>query len=99
MWFTPKFTTAEMKEKTGNPNFAYEISCDQMCGNGHYSMKGIIEVVEQEDYDLWMAKQKAQYYVAFPEKDPEAAKAAAAEAAKTPDAKKDSTAKVATAKM
>ena len=95
MWFTPKFTTAEMKEKTGNPNFAYEISCDQMCGNGHYSMKGIIEVVEQEDYDLWMAKQKAQYYVAFPEKDPEAAKAAAAEA----PAAKDSTAKVATAKM
>ncbi len=95
MLFTPKFTTAEMKEKTGNPNFAYEISCDQMCGNGHYSMKGIIEVVEQEDYDLWMAKQKAQYYVAFPEKDPEAAKAAAAEA----PAAKDSTAKVATAKM
>ena len=105
MWFTPKFTTKEMREKTGNPNYTYEISCDQMCGNGHYSMKGIIEVVEQEEYDLWMAKQKAQYYTAFPEKDPEeAAKAAdaggkvkAAEAAKAPAT--DSTAKVATAKM
>jgi cytochrome c oxidase subunit 2 len=50
-----------MKEITGNPNFVYEISCDQMCGNGHYSMKGIIEVVTQEDYDLWMAKQKPLY--------------------------------------
>ncbi|MEN9381531.1 MAG: hypothetical protein RI940_412 [Bacteroidota bacterium] len=96
MWFTPKFTTKEMREKTGNPNYTYEISCDQMCGNGHYSMKGIIEVVEQEEYDLWMAKQKAQYYTAFPEKDPDAIKAAA-EAAKAPAT--DSTAKVATAKM
>ena len=108
MWFTPLYTTKEMREKTGNPNFAYEISCDQMCGNGHYSMKGIVEVVEQDEYDLWMAKQKAQYLVAFPEKDPEAAKAAdaegkvnaaATEAAKAPGAKKDSTAKKATAKM
>ena len=74
MWFTPKYTTAEMKEITGNPNFAYEISCDQMCGNGHYSMKGIIEVVSQEEYDLWMAKQKPYYFAAFPEKDPSNAK-------------------------
>jgi len=70
LWFTPKYTTKEMKEMTGNPNFAYEISCDQMCGNGHYSMKGNIEVVEQEEYDLWMAKQKPQYLVNFPDKDP-----------------------------
>ncbi len=93
MWFTPKFTTKEMKEKTGNPNFAYEISCDQMCGNGHYSMKGIVEVVTQEEYDMWMAKQKAQYLVAFPEKDPSNVPAAAT--AKTTD----STAKTAVAKM
>ena len=93
MWFTPKFTTAEMKEKTGNPNFAYEISCDQMCGNGHYSMKGIVEVVTQEEYDMWMAKQKAQYLVAFPEKDPSNVPAASTATAT------DSTAKIAVAKM
>ena len=58
MWFTPKYTTKEMKELTGNPNFVYEISCDQMCGNGHYSMKGVIEVVDQEEFDAIMAKQK-----------------------------------------
>jgi cytochrome c oxidase subunit 2 len=33
-------------------------------------MKGIIEVVTQEEYDLWIAKQKPNYYVAFPDKDP-----------------------------
>jgi cytochrome c oxidase subunit 2 len=41
-----------------------------MCGNGHYSMKGVIEVVDQEEFDLWMAKQKPQYLVNFPDKDP-----------------------------
>ena len=70
MWFTPKYTTKEMKELTHNPDFVYEISCDQMCGNGHYSMRGVIDVVDQEEYDLWMAKQKPQYLVAFPDKDP-----------------------------
>jgi cytochrome c oxidase subunit 2 len=75
MWFTPKYTTKEMKELTGNPNFVYEISCDQMCGNGHYSMKGVIEVVDQEEFDAIMAKQKPYYYSAFPEKDPSAAPA------------------------
>ncbi len=83
MWFTPKFTTKEMKEITGNPNFVYEISCDQMCGNGHYSMKGIIEVVDQEEYDLWLAKQKPQYFTAFPEKDPTAVPAVADSTVKT----------------
>jgi len=101
MWFTPKFTTKEMKEKTGNPNFAYEISCDQICGNGHYSMKGIVEVVTQEEYDMWMAKQKAQYLVAFPEKDPSNVPAAVGAEKATVGAKKvtDSTAKTAVAKM
>jgi len=75
MWFTPKYTTEEMKKITNNPNFEYEISCDQMCGNGHYSMKGIIKVVEQEDFDLWMAKQKPLYLQTFPDKDPDAPKA------------------------
>lgn len=76
MWFTPKYTTKEMKEITHNPDFVYEISCDQMCGNSHYSMKGIIDVVDQEEYDVWMAKQKPQYLVANPDKDPANAKPA-----------------------
>ena len=72
LWFTPKYTTKEMKERTANPDFVFEISCDQMCGNGHYSMRGVIEVVTQEEFDVWMAKQKPNYYVANPDKDPSA---------------------------
>ena len=74
MWFTPTKTTAEMKKITGDPDFVYEISCDQMCGQGHYKMRGQIIVETQEEYDLWMAKQKPKFFMAFPDKDPDAIK-------------------------
>jgi len=61
MWFTPLYTTAEMKAKENNPDFEYELSCDQMCGSSHYTMKGVIHVVDQLEFDLWMAKQKSAY--------------------------------------
>ncbi len=96
-WFTPKYTTKEMREITGNPNFVYEISCDQMCGNGHYSMKGSIEVVEQEDFDMWMAKQKSAYLTAFPDKDP--ANAKPADSTKTAAVKTEATATKTVANM
>jgi len=70
MWFTPKFTTKEMKVKTGNPDFVYEISCDQLCGKGHWSMRGTIVVETQEEFDAWVASKKPQYLVANPDKDP-----------------------------
>lgn len=76
LWFTPQFTTAEMRQKTGNPDFVYEISCDQMCGPGHYTMRGIIVVDDWADYRLWLLKQKPNYYAAFPEKAPGATPAA-----------------------
>ncbi len=99
MWFTPKYTTKEMKEMTKNPDFQYEISCDQMCGNGHYSMKGVIEVVEQEEFDAWMVKQKPYYAQQFPDKDAAAPKAVADTAAKTASVKPVEAAKKAVAKM
>lgn len=76
MWFTPRFTTKEMKEKTGNPNFVYEISCDQMCGKGHYSMRGVVEVVSQAEYDAYMIKQEPKYKTAVLDKLKEATPAA-----------------------
>jgi cytochrome c oxidase subunit 2 len=76
MWFVPKYTTDEMKKKTGNPDFEYELSCDQMCGRGHYTMRAIIKVVEEDEYKLWLLKQKPNYVQVFPDKDPNAAKPA-----------------------
>jgi len=77
MWFTPTKTTAQMKKEMDDPDFVYEISCDQMCGQGHYKMRGTIVVESQEEFDLWMAKQKPKFYLAHPDKDPEAMKAKA----------------------
>ena len=66
MWFTPLYTTEEMKKKTGNPDFEYEIACDQICGKGHYTMRGIIKVVSKEEFILWRAKQTSNYVQLFP---------------------------------
>ncbi len=81
MWFTPRFTTKEMQVRTGNPNFVYEISCDQMCGKGHYSMRGVIIVETPEEYAKWMAEQKPEYFTYFKDKDPDANKTEGADSA------------------
>jgi len=67
MWFTPKFTTKQMIEKTGDPDFVYELSCDQMCGKGHYGMRGVVIVETQEEYDRWIISQESQYSRAHPQ--------------------------------
>ncbi len=61
MWFTPVHTTEEMKKITGNPDFVYEISCDQMCGKGHFTMRGVIVVETQKEFNAWMIKQRPEY--------------------------------------
>jgi cytochrome c oxidase subunit 2 len=63
MWFTPKYTTRQMKEKYGQ-DFNFEISCDQMCGSGHYTMRGVIVVESQAEYNAWLAQRQPQYVVA-----------------------------------
>jgi cytochrome c oxidase subunit 2 len=71
LWFTPIYTTEQMKAKTGNPDFTYEIACDQLCGRGHYTMRGVVIVETQEEFDAYMASQKPEYYKAFPDLDPD----------------------------
>ena len=75
MWFTPIKTTQDMKKELNDPEFVYELSCDQMCGRGHYTMRGTIIVESQEEFDRWMASKKPKYYAAFPDLDPDAMKA------------------------
>jgi cytochrome c oxidase subunit 2 len=61
MWFTPIYTTEEMKKKTGNPDFVYEIACDQLCGKGHFTMRGVVVVETQKEYNAWWIKQRPEY--------------------------------------
>lgn len=60
-WFTPKYTTVEMRKKKNNPEFVYEMSCQQICGGGHWNMRRVVKVVEQAEYNAWFAKQKSFY--------------------------------------
>jgi cytochrome c oxidase subunit II len=85
MWFTPKYTTDEMKKMTANPDFEYEISCDQICGKGHYAMRGVVKVVSQEEFILWRAKQVSNYAQVMKDKLP----ATAADSVKTTAVKVD----------
>jgi cytochrome c oxidase subunit 2 len=71
IWFTPTISTTEMKRKTNNPNFVYELACDQMCGQGHYSMRGTVVVHEnQAEFDEWMRAQTPDYVTNFAPKAP-----------------------------
>jgi cytochrome c oxidase subunit 2 len=72
LWFTPTITTEEMKKETGKPNFVYELSCDQMCGKGHYSMRAVIIVETQAEHDAWLAKQQSYYAQNHPSTNPPA---------------------------
>lgn len=46
LWFETK--------ETGN----FEIACAQLCGVGHYRMRGYFNVMTQEEYDNWFAEEE-----------------------------------------
>ncbi len=41
--------------------FDYELACAELCGKGHYSMRRIVKVVSQEEYDEWFNAQSSYY--------------------------------------
>jgi len=48
VWFIPN--------RVGN----YEISCSQLCGLGHFRMRGFLTIQSQADYDKWFAEQEKE---------------------------------------
>ncbi|HJP64022.1 MAG TPA: cytochrome c oxidase subunit II [Mucilaginibacter sp.] len=56
--FTPKITTADMRNRLDDPNFNYTLYCNKICGGGHYNMQKVIVVVSQAEYQAWLAHQK-----------------------------------------
>lgn len=45
LWFDP--------QKEGR----YDIMCEELCGIGHFVMRGAVVIEPQEDYDIWLAAQ------------------------------------------
>jgi cytochrome c oxidase subunit 2 len=57
VWFVPTVTTAEMRQRLGKPDFEYEIACSQLCGLGHYRMRGFLTVVTDAEYQAYLAEE------------------------------------------
>ena len=60
IWFVPTVTTAEMRTRTGKPEFQYEIACAQLCGLGHYRMRGFVTIQTAEEFQKWLQEQIAE---------------------------------------
>jgi cytochrome c oxidase subunit 2 len=41
--------------------FEYELACAELCGIGHYSMRRILKIVSQEEYDDWVLGLESTY--------------------------------------
>ncbi|HZI93918.1 MAG TPA: hypothetical protein VFE84_06715 [Patescibacteria group bacterium] len=54
IWFIPNVTTAEMRTRTGKPEFQYEIACAQLCGLGHARMRGFVTVLAPDEFQKWL---------------------------------------------
>jgi cytochrome c oxidase subunit 2 len=57
--FTPTMTTQQMRDKTGNPNFNYEMACTEICGRSHFSMRFPVVVDDEESFRKWRASQES----------------------------------------
>jgi cytochrome c oxidase subunit II len=38
--------------------FNFELACAELCGKGHYSMRRIVKVVNQDEYNKWISEKK-----------------------------------------
>jgi len=57
IWFVANVTTAEMRSRTGNAEFQYEIACAQLCGLGHARMRGFVTVQTADEFKKWLDDQ------------------------------------------
>ena len=63
VWFEANMTTDEYLqtvEGTDREGQGFEIACAQLCGLGHYRMKGFLTVHDNENYAAWLDEQ-AEY--------------------------------------
>ena len=65
--FEATMTSKEFLETvkgTHREGMGLEISCAQLCGLGHYRMKGFLTIHDQDGYDSWLDEQ-AEYLLEF----------------------------------
>ena len=70
VWFEATMTTDELLEEikgTAREGRGFEIACAQLCGLGHYRMKGFMTIHEMDSYEAWLAEE--QEYLSEEEED------------------------------
>lgn len=59
VWFIPTVTTADMRARLGKADFEFEVACSQLCGLGHYRMRGFLNVKTEAEYQAFLAEETA----------------------------------------
>lgn len=49
-------------EKMMWETFDFELACAELCGSGHYSMRRVVKIVSQDEYEAWLAEQSSYYF-------------------------------------
>jgi len=58
VWFEPTVSSDDMKKRKGDDKWSYEISCAQLCGLGHYRMRGYVTIDTADQFATWTAEQE-----------------------------------------
>ncbi len=78
--FTATKTTQEMRDELGDSEFDYFVTCTEICGKGHFSMKMKLVVDEPAEFEKWKSEQPTwlklnpDYLSKVPERNRELAK-------------------------
>lgn len=41
--------------------FDFELACAELCGSGHYSMRRVVRIVPEAEYESWLSQQQSFY--------------------------------------
>ena len=59
VWFIPTMTSEQLAAgREGVRGGGFEIACTQLCGMGHYRMRGFVTVHTADQFEAWMAEQR-----------------------------------------
>jgi len=52
----------EDPEKMLWETFDFELACAELCGSGHYSMRRLVKIVSEREYEEWLSNQSSYYF-------------------------------------
>ncbi len=65
----PEYQVPALAEEPNGPKlweaFNYELACAELCGSSHFSMRKIVRIVTQDEYDAWIKTQNSFYLTAI----------------------------------